>query len=198
MPADLPAPQRSARWWQAPGVVGGLCVLAAALAVVLHGWRADLPAAVLLAVVGVVLAIEDFAHHRLRNAVLAPTGVALALLLTFAALITDAWPGLLRAVLAALVCGAGFLLLALARPTGLGMGDVKLAVLLGAWLGWLGWGAVALGVLAAFVLGGIAGLVLIIAGRATRTTAIAFGPWLLLGAAVGSVLTVRAGALLGL
>ncbi|QDB79347.1 MULTISPECIES: prepilin peptidase [Georgenia] len=171
-------------------------MVAAVLAVVLHGWRADLPAAVVLAVAGVLLAAEDLASHRLPNAVLGPTGAALAALLVLAAALTGEWAGLGRAALAAVLCGAGYLLLALLRPTGLGMGDVKLGALLGAWLGWLGWGAVLLGVVAGFVLGGLAGLVLLATRRATRTTAIAFGPWLLLGAALASVLTVRLGPVL--
>ncbi len=191
-------PAATPRWWQAPGVVAGACVVAVALTLLVHGWRADLPAALLLAVAGVLLTAEDLASHRLPNAVLAPTAVALTLLLLVASLVTGSWDALLRAVLAAAACGLGYLLLALLRPAGLGMGDVKLGALLGAWLGWLGWGAVVLGVLAGFVLGGLAGLVLIGAGRATRTTAIAFGPWMLLGAAVAGAVTVRLGPVPGL
>ncbi|WP_413449936.1 A24 family peptidase [Georgenia phoenicis] len=193
MPAE-PAATR----WQAPGVLAAACVVAVLVTLLVHGWRPDLPAALLLAVAGVLLAAEDLASHRLPNAVLAPTAVALTLLLTVAALATGAWDGLLRAALAAVASGLGYLVLALLRPAGLGMGDVKLAAVLGAWLGWLGWGAVVLGALAGFVLGGVAGLVLIVAGRATRTTAIAFGPWMLLGAAVASAVTVRLGPVVGL
>lgn len=188
----------TARWWQAPGVLAAACAVAAVLTLLVHGWRADLPAAVVLAVAGVLLAAEDLASHRLPNAVLAPTAVALGLLLLVATLTTGAWDALVRAAVAAVACGLGYLVLALLRPTGLGMGDVKLGALLGAWLGWLGWGAVVLGVLAGFVLGGVAGLVLILARRATRTTAIAFGPWMLLGAAVAGAVTVRLGPVLGL
>jgi len=190
-----PAPSRRR---PPPGAVAALCVATALLTVVLHGWRADLPAAVLLAVVGVVLAVEDLASHRLPNAVLAPTAVALGLLLVVAAIAGGTWTDLVRAAVAAVACGLGYLVLALLRPTGLGMGDVKLGAVLGAWLGWLGWGAVVLGVLAGFVLGGLAGLVLLATRRATRTTTIAFGPWLLLGAAVAGVATVRLGPVLGL
>ncbi|PYG02110.1 leader peptidase (prepilin peptidase) / N-methyltransferase [Georgenia satyanarayanai] len=179
-------------------MLAGACAVAVALTLLVHGWRADLPAALLLAVAGVLLATEDLASHRLPNAVLAPTAVALALLLVVASLATGEWDALLRAVLAAVASGVGYLLLALLRPAGLGMGDVKLGALLGAWLGWLGWGAAVLGVLAGFVLGGVAGLVLLLAGRATRTTAIAFGPWMLLGAAVAGGVTVRLGPVLGM
>lgn len=191
-------PAATARWWQAPGVLAAACAVAVVLTVLVHGWRADLPAAVVLAVAGVLLTAEDLASHRLPNAVLAPTAVALGLLLLVATLTTGVWDALVRAAVAAVACGLGYLVLALLRPAGLGMGDVKLGALLGAWLGWLGWGAVVLGVLAGFVLGGVAGLVLILARRATRTTAIAFGPWMLLGAAVAGAVTVRLGPVLGL
>ena len=75
---------------------------------------------------------------------------------------------------------AGFLLVMhLVYPAGMGMGDVKLALLLGAALGWLV-------VLALFVgsLGvGLAGVVFLVReGRAARKKAIPFGPFLALGA----------------
>lgn len=183
-------------WWRRPAVVTAWCVLAAALAVWARGAQPDVLAAVVLAVAGVLLAVEDFARHRLPNAVMQPTAVALVLLLAVAALLDGAWSGLLRGILAAVVCGGLYLLLALARPTGLGLGDVKLGALLGLWLGWLGWQAVVVGVLAGFVVGGVVGLALIAVRRADRRSAIAFGPWMLLGAAIATA--VPTGAVLPL
>jgi leader peptidase (prepilin peptidase)/N-methyltransferase len=69
----------------------------------------------------------------------------------------------------------------------MGFGDVKLAALLGLYLGYLGWGPVIVGAFAAFLLGGIFSIVLLAAARATRKTGIPFGPWMLLGAWVGIV-----------
>lgn len=142
----------------------------------------------MLAAGGALLAVEDFADHRLPDAILGPTAIAVTALLCAAAMVDGTWSALLRGALAAAGCGLLYLLLALLRPAGLGLGDVKLGALLGLWLGWLGWETLALGVLAGFLLGGAAGLTLIAARRATRRSAIAFGPWLLLGAAVASVL----------
>jgi leader peptidase (prepilin peptidase)/N-methyltransferase len=78
-----------------------------------------------------------------------------------------------------------YLILALARPGGMGMGDVKLAGVLGMFLGWLGWGSLAVGAFSAFLLGGLFAIVLLAVRRAGRTTRIPFGPWMLAGAWVG-------------
>jgi len=80
-------------------------------------------------------------------------------------------------------------LLHVASPHGLGLGDVKLAALLGLPAGWLGWETVWVTALLPFLLGGLAALALVATRRATRHTAIAFGPYLLLGWALALMLT---------
>ncbi|MFP3787282.1 hypothetical protein SB769_39420, partial [Burkholderia sp. SIMBA_024] len=64
---------------------------------------------------------------------------------------------------------------------------VKLAALVGAALGWIGWGALVVGAFAAFVLGALGGLILIAVRGGSRKSTIPFGPWMLLGMAVGLV-----------
>lgn len=64
---------------------------------------------------------------------------------------------------------------------GMGLGDVKLTAVLGIWLGLDG---VLLGLLIAFLTGGITGMLLLATGIRSRRDAIAFGPFLCLGAAV--------------
>jgi leader peptidase (prepilin peptidase)/N-methyltransferase len=81
-----------------------------------------------------------------------------------------------------------YLALALISPRGMGMGDVKLAGVLGLYLGWVGWSALAVGALAAFLIGGLVGIGLILARRASRSTGIPFGPWMLAGAWVGIII----------
>jgi leader peptidase (prepilin peptidase)/N-methyltransferase len=83
-----------------------------------------------------------------------------------------------------------YLVLALVYPAGMGLGDVKLAGLLGLYLGWLGWAAVAVGAFTAFLIGGLVGVSLLATGRAGRKTAVPFGPAMLSGA----LLSVFAGA----
>lgn len=65
------------------------------------------------------------------------------------------------------------------------MGDVKLAPTLGLALGWLSWGTVAVGVVAGFLLGGLAGLAGMVALGLSRKSRLPFGPWLVVGALLG-------------
>jgi leader peptidase (prepilin peptidase)/N-methyltransferase len=69
----------------------------------------------------------------------------------------------------------------------MGLGDVKLAGVLGLFLGYLGWGQLAAGAAAGFVLGGLFGAVLMLLRRARRGSGIPFGPWMLVGAWIGIV-----------
>jgi len=69
----------------------------------------------------------------------------------------------------------------------MGFGDVKLAPVLGATLGWVSFGGSIVGLFTAFVLGAVVGIVLMLAGRAGRRSHLPFGPFLLAGAAVGLV-----------
>ncbi|TFF16734.1 prepilin peptidase [Cellulosimicrobium terreum] len=87
-------------------------------------------------------------------------------------------PGLLRLRRAAA--------LRLAHPPGLGFGDVKLAGTLGTPLAWLGWAELVAGLLLPFLLGGAWALGLVVSRRARRDTAVAFGPFMVLGAGVAA------------
>jgi leader peptidase (prepilin peptidase) / N-methyltransferase len=78
--------------------------------------------------------------------------------------------------------GGGLLIVALAYPRGMGMGDAKLAALMGLYLG----DAVAPAVLIGFLAGALVGVVLLLRhGSAARKAAIPFGPFLALGGLAG-------------
>ncbi|ROS74552.1 A24 family peptidase [Cellulomonas sp. PhB143] len=162
--------------------------LAAAAAAVWSGLAWQTPAFVLLAATLGALSVVDARTHRLPDAVVLPAAVAGASLLALAALAGGEPAALGRAALGGTVLAAVYLGLALAAPGGLGLGDVKLAAPVGAHLAWLGWTPLLLGGAAAFLVGGLVALALVVAGRATRRTAIPFGPCMALGAAVGAVL----------
>lgn len=138
-----------------------------------------------LAAISVILAAIDLRTHRLPNAIVLPGYLVGAVLLGASAVVARDGGALLGAAIGAVAAFALFLLLALAVPGGLGFGDVKLAGVLGLFLGWLGWGPLAIGVAGGFVLGGLFAVCLLVARRAGRRSAIPFGPWLLAGAWLG-------------
>jgi leader peptidase (prepilin peptidase) / N-methyltransferase len=149
------------------------------------GFAWELPAYLYLGAIGVALAMIDIDVKRLPNAIVLPSYVVVAVLLGAAAAIEGEWATMLRAVLAGMALYAFYFLLMLVYPRGMGFGDVKLAGILGAYLGWLGWGELVVGSFLGFLVGGVFGLALMVVGRAGRKSAIPFGPWMLLGALLG-------------
>lgn len=137
-----------------------------------------------LAVASVVLAVIDARTHRLPNAWVLPGYPVLSGLFVIACLSGAPWSSLWRSVVGGVVLFAFYLLLR-AAGGGMGGGDVKLAGVLGIALGWAGWSALAVGAFAGFVFGGLYGTILLATRRAGRRTAVAFGPWMLLGAWTG-------------
>jgi prepilin signal peptidase PulO-like enzyme (type II secretory pathway) len=146
------------------------------------GFGPDLPAYLYLGAVGVVLGFIDAAIRRLPDPLTLPSYVVGAALLAVAVPFTD--DGGVRFLNA--LTGMGGLLLLYAVQwfiwrSQIGLGDVKLAGVLGLYLGWLGLDAVVLGVFAIHVLGGLYALALVASRRAGRTSTMPFGPFMLAG-----------------
>lgn len=150
-----------------------------------QGPTAALPAFLYLAAIAVALTLIDIDHHRLPDAIVLPSYGIAGGLLAVAAAADGAWPALGRGAAGAAILFAFYFLLVIVYPAGMGFGDVKLAGVLGLYLGWVGWGALAVGAFAAFVLGGLYSIGLLMLRRAGRRSGIPFGPWMLGGAAVG-------------
>jgi leader peptidase (prepilin peptidase)/N-methyltransferase len=139
-----------------------------------------LPAYLYLAAIAIALALIDLDVMRLPNAIVLPSYLVAAALLVPAALLGDGATPILRGLAAAALLWV--LYRGLAHFGGMGGGDVKLAPLLGFYLGWLGWGQVAVGAFAAFLLGGVVGVALMATRLAGRKSRIPFGPYMLAGA----------------
>lgn len=161
-----------------PLVEAGTAALFTAVAA-RFGWSWELPAYLYLAAVAIALAMIDLDVMRLPNKIVLPSyGVAAALLVPVSLTAGDP-ADLLRGLLAA---GLLYVLYRVLAIWGMGGGDVKLAPLLGFYLGWLGWSAVAVGAFAGFLLGGLVGGVLLALNLANRRSRIPFGPYMLTGA----------------
>ncbi|CAN5513939.1 hypothetical protein BH20ACT15_BH20ACT15_03730 [soil metagenome] len=142
-------------------------------------------AAALTASLGLVLAasvVTDLRRRLILDAVLAPAAGAAIALTAFAE------PGLLAERLAA-ACGAGGFLLAaaIAKPGGMGLGDFKLAAVMGLHLGAAVVPALALG-LASGALGGTVAAA--VRGRPLSGATVPLAPHLAAGAAMAGGMTL--------
>jgi leader peptidase (prepilin peptidase) / N-methyltransferase len=138
-----------------------------------------------LAAISIALAAIDLDVHRLPNGIVLPGYAVGMVLLGGAAALEGDWWAIARMAIGGAALFLLYLVLAVVKPGGMGMGDVKLAGVLGVFLAALGWGPIVVGAAAAFLLGGIAGIVLLATRRVQRGGGIPFGPWMLLGAWIG-------------
>jgi leader peptidase (prepilin peptidase)/N-methyltransferase len=166
--------------------------LACATMAIRFGPSPALPAFCYLAGIGVPLAVIDARCQRLPDVLTLPSYPVALALLGFAALLLPGGAGHFVSALAGLALAWGvFLLQVLLYPAGLGWGDVKLAGLLGLYLGWLdggwlggGWpdqGTLVAGLFLGYLFAAAAGLALIVTRRASRKSRLPFGPYLLAG-----------------
>lgn len=170
-----------------------LYIAVTAIGAGLTGWgvgaRWTLVAWIWVALVGAVLSFIDIEHHRLPDRLTLPSYAVVGIALVVPAVAYSQWGAYGRAWLAALAMFIGYFVLALIYPAGMGMGDVKLAGVLGLVLGYVGWAYVFVGFFAAFFVGAIVGIALMVGGRAGRKTAIPFGPFMFVGALIALLFT---------
>ncbi|MGW3928553.1 prepilin peptidase [Streptomyces microflavus] len=188
-PAPPPGEDRPAPAPYAPGTLAPLVtVLACTVLAAATGARPELVGWLLLAPVAVLLATVDRRVHRLPDPLTLPLAAAAVLLLGGAALLPGHAGSWTSGLLGGLALGGFYFLLFLINPNGMGFGDVKLALALGAALGWYGWEVLFLGGFAGFLFGAAYGLGLVLLRRAGRRTGIPFGPFMIAGALTGILL----------
>lgn len=177
------------------GVLFLTAAVFAALAV-RFGPSPALPAYLYLAGATMALAVIDIRTRRLPDAITLPSyPIGLALLAGAAPFVAQGWTRLVHALIGTAVLYTFYLVLFLIYPKGMGFGDVKLAGVLGLYLGWLGLDTLFVGAFLGYLLGGVYGLAAIAARHATRKTAIPFGPFMVAGALLGVLVGDRIAAL---
>jgi len=169
-----------------PLVEAGTAVAFGAVAAWL-GPVAVLPAFLFLAAVSIALALVDIDTFRLPFVIVAPSYPVAAVLLGGASLVERDNGSALRALVGGAALWLLYRLLHAVYPRGMGYGDVRLAGVLGMYLGWLGWSALVTGAFFGFVVGGLGGIVVVVAGRGSLKTHIPYGPYMLVGAWLGAV-----------
>jgi leader peptidase (prepilin peptidase) / N-methyltransferase len=139
------------------------------------GLGLDLLSALALILALIALAGTDLQHRLLPNAIVGP-----AALVGFALSILDSPERWWIYLVSALVVAGGLFALAFAYPGGMGMGDVKMGGMLGAFLGPYAALAVFLGALCGAIIGGV----LMVAGKMRRRHALPFGVFMAIGGIV--------------
>ena len=162
--------------WRYPIIEGTTAVLFG-VAALTFGSTADTVAAAALLALLVALTAIDLERQLLPDVMTLP-GIVLGVLANLATGRVS-W---VESLLGIVVGGGLFLIIILASGGGMGAGDMKLAAMLGAFLGWQ---VVLLSILLAVVVGGALAVGLMASGLRSRKDPIPFGPFLAAGGAVG-------------
>lgn len=156
-----------------------------AAVVALIAWRAAGPylmALVFAGLAGVLLAAIDWRTFRLPDVITLPAAAITALLL----IPTGQLP---RALLGAVALAAIYGVLWFVRPSAMGLGDVKLALLIGLVGAAVSWPVWVLAAVAGQVFGAVYAIGLVVMKKGDRKTEFPFGPFMLLGALAAICLT---------
>jgi leader peptidase (prepilin peptidase) / N-methyltransferase len=163
--------------WRYPAVEAGTALLCA-LVVVSEGADRDVWLGLVLVLLLVPITLIDLDHRLIPNTL---TGIgAVAAIALVAATRSD---DLVEHLIAGAGAGGFLLVAAIVYPAGMGMGDVKLAGMMGLFLG----SAVVPAMFVALIVGSLVGALIIArkGAKEGRKTAIPFGPYLALGGLVG-------------
>lgn len=134
------------------------------------------------ALVAVALAFVDIAVHRLPDRLVIAALAGLILVFAIATVRSGGYQRLAVAVGCGAGCGLAYLILVLISPGGMGLGDAKLAVLVGLAAGWFGIEVAIFATVSGILYAGLVAIGLLVARRASRRDQLPYGPFMLLGA----------------
>lgn len=203
VPEPEPAPQVEGKEPEQPkrayadiGAAPGLALRSVAVSAasgVLLGWATGLDWPLLwlvpLVPVAVALSVIDWHTRLLPRLVVIPATLVAVAAVVAVGLATDESDALVRALIGLVAVRSFFWLLWFVRSAGMGFGDVRLAALVGLVLGWVGWGALAIGVWVGFIIFALPGLALAIIkrDRSLLKKPFPYGPFMVIGALGGLV-----------
>lgn len=152
-------------------------------------WMAGVAYVLCFLYFGTRLSLSDIAVHRLPNRLVARWAGASAALLLLISVLRGNVVDLLWAGLGLLLLGGGYLLVAVLGRGAMGMGDVKLAGVLGLNLGYFSLGSLLLATLFAFVTASLVVLGGMLLRKLSMKSHVPFGPFMILGAAIALGMT---------
>lgn len=175
------------QWWHdalaRPATVAATSILTGGAAGLVAGslpLTPALPAFWLFAVLGIGLAITDLRQRRLPHAITGTLWIACSVGMAIESVVTREAHSLIAAILAGAAVALLALVIALALPGQLGLGDVSLSGVIAMSLGWLSWQAAVSGLVMGIGAQAVVALVKRAQG-ASRRSRVPFGPALLLG-----------------
>jgi leader peptidase (prepilin peptidase)/N-methyltransferase len=192
VPADEPPKMLYTDIAGRPGLAWRSAVVSAACAALL-AWATGPDWSLLwlvpLTPVAVALSVVDWHTRLLPRVVVVPATLVAVVAVVAVGLLTDQPEALVRALVAMVVSRSFFWVLWFVRSAGMGFGDVRLAAPVGLVLGWVGWGALAIGIWTSFIVFALPALVLVLVrrDRAMLKKSFPFGPFMVVGALVGLV-----------
>lgn len=137
--------------------------------------------------------VVDIREYRIPNQLVGFGVASLLVVLSLAAVVERSWQPLVYGLAGGLAFFVAYLLLAIISPAGMGMGDVKLAAVIGLMLGPLGLLSSIVGFYGAFVVGALFGLARILVQRSGLRSRLPFAPFMTIGAALGLLWPVVGG-----
>lgn len=179
-------PVSAKEWWV---VVGTVALFAAMGARWGNHWA--LPAYLLLVTSLLAISVIDLKLYIVPNRIVYPTLAAAIPLLVGAAVLIHDTDAIKTAAIGSAAAWFGLLVVHLIQPGGMGFGDVRLAAILGLYLGWINLRLVLWGMLAGFMLGAVVGLGLIAFGGRGRKEAVPFAPFLAAGTLLAILFSSR-------
>ena len=130
---------------------------------------------------GIALIAIDLEHHRLPDLITGPLFLSGLIFLGIDTFKNHHSSQFLHALIYAISATAIFYSIHVFSRGGMGMGDVKLAASMGLFSGYVSGTAVYVSAMIGFALGSLVGVGLMIAKKATRKTAVPFGPFMIIG-----------------